>query len=66
MTRRFAHAADDYERMIADIAQQLGFQVQTIDSDVFFLVRSFSPSGEEVVSKVNITRFAEGLEKQLS
>ncbi|RFB91789.1 hypothetical protein B5K08_15960 [Rhizobium leguminosarum bv. trifolii] len=66
MGRRFAHAADDYERMIAEIARQQGFVVETIDGDVFFVIRSFSPSGEEVVSRVNITRFAEGLEKHLS
>ncbi|PDT05729.1 hypothetical protein CO666_03750 [Rhizobium chutanense] len=66
MSRRFAHAADDYERMIADIARQEGFKVETIDGVVFFVIRSFSPSGEEVFSKVNITRFAEGLEKHLS
>ncbi|KEC73929.1 hypothetical protein RLPCCGM1_c2048 [Rhizobium leguminosarum bv. phaseoli CCGM1] len=63
---RFTHAADDYERMIAEIARQQGFSVETIDGVVFFVIRSFSPSGEEVISKVNITRFAAGLEKHLS
>ncbi|MGO6954137.1 hypothetical protein ACC740_05395 [Rhizobium ruizarguesonis] len=66
MSRRFLHAADDYERMIADIARQEGLNVETIDSDVFFVVRSFSPSGEEVLSKVNITRFADAMARALS
>jgi hypothetical protein len=66
MSRRFSHAADDYERMIADIAQQMGFNVEVIDGDVFFVIRSFSPSGEEVLSKVNITRFADAMARALS
>lgn len=66
MSRRFAHAADDYERMIAEIAHEQGYQVVTIDGAVFFVVSSFSPSGEEVVSKVNISRFAEEMARALS
>ncbi len=66
MSRRFAHAADDYERMIADIARQEGFEVETVDGDVFFVIRSFSPSGEEVRSKVNITRFADAMARKMS
>ncbi|MGM5088025.1 hypothetical protein ACD589_15175 [Rhizobium sp. 814_E9_N1_1] len=66
MSRRFTHAADDYERMIADIARQMGFEVETIDGEVFFVISAFSPSGEEVFSKVNITRFADAMERALS
>ncbi|MDR9772408.1 hypothetical protein RJJ65_07015 [Rhizobium hidalgonense] len=66
MSRRFLPAADDYERTIADIARQEGFNVETTDSDVFFVIRSFSPSGEEVLSKVNITRFADAIARARS
>ncbi|MGO7022867.1 hypothetical protein ACCS69_03390 [Rhizobium johnstonii] len=66
MSRRFTHVADDYEQIIADIARQEGFNVETIDSDVFFVIRSFSPSGEQVLSKVNITRFADAMARALS
>ncbi|XKM42006.1 hypothetical protein A4U53_016210 [Rhizobium ruizarguesonis] len=66
MTRRFGHAADDYERMIAEIASQEGFKVETIDGEVFFVIRSFSPSGEKVLSKVNITRFADAMARAMS
>lgn len=66
MSRRFSHTADDYERMMADIARQEGSNVETIDSNVCFVIRSFSPSGEEVLSKVNITRFAEAMARALS
>ncbi|QIO60479.1 hypothetical protein [Rhizobium leguminosarum] len=66
MSRRFLHDADDYERMIADIARQEGFNVETIDGNVFFIICSFSPSGEEVLSKVNITRFADAMARALS
>ncbi|WP_207104555.1 hypothetical protein [Rhizobium ruizarguesonis] len=51
---------------MADIARQEGFNVETIDSNVFFVIRSFSPSGEEVLSKVNITRFAEAMARALT
>ncbi|TAV99980.1 hypothetical protein ELI24_17115 [Rhizobium ruizarguesonis] len=66
MSRRFLHTADDYERMIADIARQEGFNVETLDGNVFFVIRSFSPSGEEVLSNVNITRFADAMARALS
>lgn len=66
MTRRFPHSTEGYEQMIADVARQEGFKVEHLDGTVYFTIRAYSPSGEEVLSKVNITRFAETMARYLS
>lgn len=66
MTRHLQHSAEDYERFITEVARQEGLIVETIDGTVYFNAPAFSPSGEKVFSKVNITRIADGLARKLS
>jgi hypothetical protein len=66
MTRILPHTVEEYERFIVEVARQEGLTVETIEGSIYFNAPAFSPSGEKVFSKVNITRFAEGLARKLS
>lgn len=66
MARRFSHTTDDYERMIGEIAREAGYKVGTVEGIMFFTVKTYSSSGEEVLARINITHFAEMLVGRLS
>lgn len=66
MSRLNAHTVRQYEEMLAQAARQEGYHVEDLAGTVFMILPVYTVSGEETLTRVNITRFAEAMARSTS
>jgi hypothetical protein len=66
MSRLNSRTVREYEEMLAQVARQEGYDVEDQAGTFFMVLPVYTVSGEETLTRVNITRFAETMARSAS